>query len=180
MGSPERLNYYHFLHLLVKTFKPQVSIEIGVENGIASAYMCKAADEYGGLVIGIDFNALGRLVNETLPSGFSYVLINEYSQRALSRVDSILSRYGDKPVGLVYQDSSHHYQDSKDEWRLYSQFVRGLWICDDISPAFHDPAIDPPGKGMVQYFEELPGDKRLYPQLYPNGVNNVQGVVIVE
>lgn len=177
MGSPERLSYYHFLYLLVKTFRPQVTIEIGVETGIASAYMCKAADEYGGLVIGIDFNALGRLVNEVLPTKFYYILINEYSQRAISRIEALLSGFDDRPVGLVYQDSSHHYQESKDEWRLYSKLMSGLWVCDDITSAFHDPAIDPPGKGMVQYFEELPGDKRLYPTIYRG---NTQGVVIVE
>lgn len=52
-----------------------------------------------------------------------------------------------------------------------------IWICDDITPAFHDPLIDPPGKGMVQYFEALPGDKRLYENVLHFG--NTQGIILL-
>ena len=166
--------------MLVQEFEPKVAIEIGIETGIASAYMCKAASRYGGLVIGIDFREDAcQLVTNILPTHFYYVFLNERSQTAYTKVQAITDKLGQKPIGLVFQDSSHHYQESKDEWSLYSPMVNGLWVCDDITPAFHDPAIDPTGKGMVQYFEELPGDKRLYQELYPKGVGNKQGVVIV-
>lgn len=92
-------------------------------------------------------------------------------------VRELVHDYG--KIGLVYQDSSHHYEASRREFELYAQFLApgAIWICDDITPAFHDPLIDPPGKGMVQYFEELPGDKRLYSDVLHYG--NTQGIVLL-
>ncbi len=169
--NPERRDYYRFLYHLMLEFKPKVAIEIGVESGLGSRYMTMAAEQYGGWVIGIDINLLR---NKPLNN---YYFIHDDST-LVSTWNKVYSFCEDKgKVGLVFQDSSHHYNASKEEWKLYSQLLdkKSIWVCDDISPPFHDPKIDPPGKGMVQYFNELPGEKRLYP--YAAG-GNYQGIVI--
>ena len=141
--------------------------------------MCVAAKTYGGLVIGIDNRPdPTKLVTITLPTQFYYIYLQEDSCKALRQVKAVIDTLGPKPVGLVYQDSSHHYKASKIEWNLYCPLVSGLWVCDDITPAFHDPRIDPPGFGMVQYFDELRGDKKLYKEVLHHG--NTQGLVICE
>jgi len=149
-------------------------MEIGVDAGFGSCYMAMAVEEYGGIVIGIDHE---KKISIPMPDNFHFVEGSAVHTRTWVIVQSIVNTYG--RIGLVYQDSSHHYQESHTEWGLYSQFLAdgAIWICDDITPAFHDPLLDPPGKGMVQYFEELPWEKRLFPDVLHRG--NTQGIVIV-
>lgn len=155
---------------MVRTFRPKVALEIGVESGLASMHMAEAAKEYGGLVVGIDINACRHPQH-------NYEFILGSSLERIDYVTEITKQYG--LIGLVYQDSSHHYEESRQEWQLYSKLLDSpaIWICDDITKDFHDPLIDPPGKGMVQYFEELPGDKRLYPNVLHFG--NTQGIILL-
>lgn len=174
------VNYYRFLYYLVLAFKPAVALEIGTDTGIASAHMATAAATYGGHVIGIDL--YGHKMTETvIPEWYkNYHFIEGDSTKVESQVVDIINTApaGYASLGLVFQDSSHHYQESVKEWLLYSALMGAgaIWVCDDISPAFHDPNIDPPGLGMVQYFEALPGEKRIYSNLHPgNGV----GVIVL-
>lgn len=140
-----------------------------MESGLASVYMGRAAAEYGGHVIGVDLNRPGYYGN------YEIILGDSTGIKTWGKVFDLVDRFG--RIGVVYQDSSHHYEASRKEFELYRQLLdqNALWICDDITPAFHDPLIDPPGKGMVQYFGELPGDKRLYPDVLHFG--NTQGIV---
>lgn len=156
----------------MRWFEPAVALEIGVESGMASAFMVRASAEYGGHVVGIDLNDPGLAA-----PNYHFIPGDSTQPNTVLKVAEIVYHFG--AIGLVFQDSSHHYQASRDEWRLYSALLdaRAVWICDDITPAFHDPKIDPPGKGMVQYFDELPGEKRLYKDVLHFG--NIQGIVLV-
>ena len=171
----ERHNYYRFLYHLVNTFKPAVALEIGTWYGIGSAYMCAAAKKYDGQVIGIDLN-YNIVAATTLSERFdNYCFLQMNSKAAKTMVEALAK--GD--IGLVFQDSSHHYLESKREWKLYSSLCKSgaLWLCDDITPAFHDPKVDPPGKGMVEYFNELPGEKMLFEDVLHYG--NTMGLVFL-
>jgi len=169
----EHHNYYRFLYHLVCTFEPEVCLEIGTWYGIGSAYMCAAAMGYGGQVIGIDLN-YNKLAAEVLPEHFGNY---HFLQMDSLEAQEIIKSYA--PLELVFQDSSHHYLESKREWKLYSPLCKSgaLWLCDDITPAFHDPKVDPPGKGMVEYFNELPGEKMLFPDVLHYG--NTMGLVFL-
>lgn len=168
--------YFRFLYHLLLKYQPPVAIEIGVYFGVASAHMAAAAAQYDGTVIGIDINWHGRPAQELKQRYGNYIFLNGDSLKLGDTVKDLLADYG--ALGLVFQDSSHHYEPSRQEWALYSPLVRkgGLWVCDDISAPFHDPAIDPPGKGMVQYFRGLPGQKRIYEGLH---IGNRIGVVLL-
>lgn len=132
--------------------------------------MAMAAQQYDGMVIGIDINGFTRKPSEN----YYFIQGDSTNITTFNKVLKMTQELG--PIGIVFQDSSHHYEASKQEWALYSRLLdnNSIWICDDIHPAFHDPLVDPPGKGMVQYFDELPGPKRLYPY----AGNNCQGIVI--
>lgn len=145
-------------------------MEIGVESGMASRYMCEAAKEYGGRVIGVDVR---RIENMDIPN-FTFLLSD--STRMQQPLTNLVQAYG--RIGLVFQDSSHHYTESHKEWQIVRPLMTndGIWICDDITPAFYDPIRDPLNKGMVEYFNELPGDKRLYENVLHFG--NCQGIII--
>jgi len=168
--------YYRFLYHLVLNFKPKVAVELGTSFGRGSAHMCAAAKTYGGQVVGLDVN-YHKLAAEELPAKFDkyqFLQGDACAEESVNKVQDIVDEYGQ--IELLYQDSSHHYLKSKEEWRIYRPLTKhGIWICDDISAPFHDPLVDPPGKGMVQYFDELPGNKRLYDNLH---LGNVQGIII--
>lgn len=148
-----------------------MALEIGVESGMASAYMVEASIDTH--VIGIDIN----LLNTPIGLGYHFIHGDSTNMRTWLKVSAMVQDFG--KIGIVYQDSSHHYLASKKEWELYSSLLApdAIWICDDITPSFHDANIDPPGKGMIQYFDELPGDKRLYQDVLHYG--NCQGIVIL-
>jgi cephalosporin hydroxylase len=174
----ERHNYYRFLYHLLLVHKPKVALEIGVYYGIGSAYMAAAAATYGGQVIGIDINVHNlakELVNERY-GNYHFILGDSTRAEIYGQVWDVVSEFG--AIGVVYQDSSHHYRPSCQEWEMYTRLLDAgaVWVCDDITPAFWDPQIDPPGKGMVQYFNERPGYKRLYRDVLHWG--NSQGVII--
>lgn len=154
-----------------------MALEIGTESGMASAYMCCATRENNiGQVIGIDFENVPIEVME-IYNNFHFIHADSTSIRTFVKVSAMVQDYG--KIGIVYQDSSHHYLASKKEWEFYSGLLApdAIWICDDVTPAFFDPLVDPPNCGMVQYFDELPGDKRLYPDVLHRG--NTQGVVLI-
>lgn len=150
--------------------KPYVALEIGVESGLASAYMTMGIGD--GFVVGIDLHKPGLLPKDN----YYFVEGDSTSISTWTKVVNFVHDHG--LIGIVYQDSSHHYEASKQEWKLYSQLLdhNAIWICDDILPCFHDPLIDPPGKSMVEYFQGLPGDKRLYQDVLHYG--NRQGIVL--
>jgi len=168
-----RLNYYRFLYLMVMHFKPAVAIELGVEFGLASAHMARAAATYGGTVIGVDHNYHSAPMEiVAYCKNYNYRLAD-----TVAAFPDVKMLVDGRPVGLLFQDSSHHYLESKREFELYSTLMPAgsYWVCDDILPAFHDPKVDPPGKGMVEYFWELPGYKRTYPEVLNKG--NTIGIV---
>lgn len=171
-------NYYRFLYHLTLAHKPKVILEIGTYEGVGTAHLVAASATYGGQVIGIDINT-HPTTQEILPQFYNNLhFIHGDSTKAetYNEVYKLVEEYGF--IGLVYQDSSHHYQASLQEWAMYTRLLDSgaIWICDDITPAFHDPNVDPPGKGMVQYFNGLPGQKRLYEDVLHYG--NVMGVVL--
>lgn len=168
-----RLGYYRFLYLLVAAMQPRYALELGVETGLASAHMARAAMRYGGHVIGIDINQYSIPETE-LSKIYNYTFILGDIIDKFYVVDRIVGNR----LGLVFQDSSHHYDASIAEWNTYSPLMKpgSVWVCDDIHKSFHDPKVDPPGKGMLEYFHNLPGKKKLYP--YANGGNAI-GVVII-
>lgn len=155
--------YYRFLYNLARFMNPNTCLEIGVWKGVASRMMLEATDNP---VIGIDINptkSAQKLCEQF--SNYRYVIGD--STESYDAVKSLIN----KDLTIVYQDSSHHYLPSLKEFELYSQHLNGIWICDDITPAFNDSNGD-----MIQYFESLPGDKRLYDNLHHG---SIQGLIIM-
>lgn len=157
--------------------RPSVALELGIQWGTVSAHLAEAGRGYNGLVIGIDIINHKRLRWLCNYSNFIFLHGSSTAIDMVEIVTHLTYQFG--PVGLVYQDSSHHYLESVKEWELYSPLLdkNAIWICDDITPAFHDPQVDPPGKGMVEYFHSLPGEKRLYVNSLHYG--NAQGVILL-
>lgn len=171
-----RFNYYKFLYLLVQRMKPDVMLEIGVEYGLASGHMAIAARDYGGQAIGIDLHyhhIPGKQLTSHCPN-FSYLVGDSTSTDISMRVKEYTDWHGN--IGLVFQDSSHHYAPSVMEWDTYSRMLMpgAIWVCDDITSAFYEEGVDE--KSMVTYFDELPGTKLKFKDVLHYG--NTMGVVL--
>lgn len=176
--EPDAANYHRFLYLLVRAIKPRVSLELGVHLGSTLAHLSAAAAEFGGHVMGIDYCPCELVA--TLQRRYGNVMFRQGDTTHIETVKwahRVVDTLG--PIGVIYQDSTHHYWSSWMEWDHYLPCLDGsaVWVCDDITESFHSPKFDPPERGMVQYFEELPGQKKLYPDVLHKG--NTQGIVLV-
>lgn len=163
-----RHNYYRFLYHLVKEVKPNLSVELGVEYGLVGAYMYAANHKR---IIGIDHNPIP---DYTQPY---YHYCHGDTRRSSHYLDAFVALHG--KVGILFQDSSHHYAPSCEEWDLYSPYLAdgAIWICDDITPAFFEKGVDK--FSMVHYWENyLPkqNKKMLFPDVLHKG--NTMGIMI--
>jgi predicted O-methyltransferase YrrM len=151
--------YYSFLQRLALYTKPKgVFLEIGCYYGVTAAYFADAKGWMEHLYLGIDINPV-----PFSDPGAIFIQDDATKPEVMERVKAVAAAHGG--IFAVFQDSSHYYRDSVMEWDLYSPLVRpgGLWIADDLTPAFRRPS-EP--KGMVDYWNELPGDKRIFDDLH--------------
>jgi len=175
--TSERINYYRFLYHLVKETRPEVSIELGVEFGLASAHMALAAKEYGGIVIGIDLNGHDIPAKQIPAMYANYRFLTGDSTSPYIHAGAMWI-IRERNVGLVFQDSSHHYAPSVAEWEIYTQFCKpgALWVCDDLLPCFFEAGVDE--KAMDAYFAERPAQaKYWFPDVLHHG--NTIGVMVL-
>jgi len=178
----EPVPYWRFLYNYVLKYQPKVCLEIGTYHGVGSAHLAAAASTYGGIVLGVDIQS--HEMTKTIIKE-RYGNYHFYLGDSINKGFDITLALSTQPIDLVFQDSSHHYHASHREWGYYSQMLSDnfIWICDDITESFHDPKIDPPGKSMVNYFNEIvwddgrrPIQKFLYPDVLHKG--NTIGVII--
>lgn len=168
-----RHQYYRFFYHMVKELGPAIALEIGVHHCHCMIHMA-----YGNrdtLAVGMDFNMIYARpgFDKYAPQNAKLLNTDSLSFEAEMAISNLVEIYG--KIGVVFQDSSHHYEASHKEFEVYSKYLApgAIWCCDDIMDVFHDPLIDPPGKSMLTYFHELPGDKKLYPGLHHGSVIGV-------
>lgn len=167
--------YFRFLYHLAIELGGNC-LEIGVYRGAGSFHMAAS----GNKTLGIDHQKQHDI------DTFDFIEGDSVDEGTIKKVKSWVKKNG--KIKLLFQDSSHHYWPSVKEWELYSPFMAegGIWVCDDITPAFYNPNPnpngrpeyqDPIGKGMVQYFESRPGDKKKYQNLH---IGNAVGVILMD
>lgn len=158
-GHPDP--YFNFMRwMAIGVREKGVFLEIGSYYGTLAAHIA-SPHSYGfhpHLMVGIDINPVPYS-----SLGFLYVHGDSTDPKTFREVERIADYHGG--IFAVFQDSSHHYEASVKEWEMYRPMVRpgGIWMADDVTPAFKRP--DEP-KGMVEYFDELPGDKRVFDDLH--------------
>ena len=154
--------YYKLLQqLAIREEKPGVILEIGAYQGTAAAVVLSEKDKHGHVHVALDLNDI------TFKDERLHVVVGDSTTpKVYAKVKELADKFGG--IFLVFHDSSHHYYPSKVEWEMYNNLLRpgGLWLCDDITPAFRIP--EEPA-GMVEFFYELPGRKRLYFGLHEGG-----------
>lgn len=159
--------YYRFFYYLVAEMRPRIALEIGIDHGHTIVHMATGSRET--MVIGLDNREWCADLGIAAFAPKNCLPIYENSLKAKEKVEEIVCKYG--RIGIVFQDSSHYYDESRQEYDIYSKFLddNAIWCCDDILPVFYDPKKHPK-KTMTEYFDSLPGEKKLYDDLHYGSV----------
>lgn len=167
-----RHHYYRFLYHLVLEQKPKLVLEIGIGwETLGITHMAAAAETYGGYALGID---LVEPRDDNAAEYDNYHFLKIDSTKARKKVLEMVEAFG--PLGIVFQDSSHHYDQSVKEWSNFVDLMgkNSVWVCDDITDKFFRPGIDE--QPMTGYFDDLLGHKKKYTELHEG---TVMGVVLL-
>jgi len=150
--------YLRFLGLVVKQYAPQVCLELGVYMGTATMHM--ALGSASTMVVGVDRDFhpsaggnLSRFPNVTTVYGDTTNPLTKGTVKGLLE---------DKPVGLLFIDSTHDGVTPNLEYRLYQDLFAEecLVVCDDLLAPDHL-------KAMQDFWEWLPGEKQILHYLHP-------------
>ena len=151
--------YYRLFYLIAQSLKPQFVVELGSWRAIAASHF--AVGNPDGEIITIDIHR-EDLVAKQLCIEAANILpnltyLNMWSWDAIDIVKVV-----DKPLDVIFIDAWHDYQYAKREWDLYSLLLAdtALVICDDITAGYN---FD----GMLQFWDELPGEKFLNNGVHP-------------
>lgn len=151
--------YYRLFYLIAKTLKPQFVVELGSWRAIAASHF--AGGNPDGEVCTIDIHREDKVAQQLCIDAMNRLpnltYINAWSWDAVETIKAI-----DKPISILFIDAWHDYQYAKREWDLYSPLLAdtALVIADDITAAYN---FD----GMLQFWDELPGEKFLNNEVHP-------------
>lgn len=114
----EQCFYVRFLYRLSLALKSALAVELGTQWGITSAFLCAAAAQHGGQVVGVD-NAVEGKHLPTWYDGFTFLKMDS--------VDASAEVTGD--VGLLFQDTPAECHAA--EWEAWRPRMAdgALWVC---------------------------------------------------
>jgi predicted O-methyltransferase YrrM len=151
--------YYRLFYLIAQALEPKFVVELGSWRAIAASHFAVGCPDCDVVTVDIHredlvaqqlcIDAMNRLPNLTY--------INAWSWDAVETIKAI-----DKKIDVIFIDAWHDYQYAKREWDLYSPLLAdtALVIADDITAAYN---FD----GMLQFWDELPGEKFLNNDIHP-------------
>ena len=151
--------YYRLFYLIAQTLKPQFTVELGSWRAIAASHF--AVGNPPGEVITVDIHREDKIAQQLCIDAMQILpnltYINAWSWDAVGTIKAI-----DKPISILFIDAWHDYQYAKREWDLYSPLLadNALVIADDITAGYNF-------EGMIQFWDELPGDKFLNNDVHP-------------
>jgi predicted O-methyltransferase YrrM len=120
--------YAMFLYLLIKSQKLKKVVEIGVDRGYSTRFLCHAAKEIGGEVISVD-----KEVNEGLKSELGgladyWRFVNKDSSTAGNEWD-------EGEIDLIFVDGDHSFQGCNKDIEAWWPHIRvgGYMILHDYA-----------------------------------------------
>lgn len=151
--------YYRLFYHLAQILEPEFTVELGSWRAIAASHF--AVGNPGGEVYTVDIHREDKIAQQLCVDAMNLLpnltYINAWSWDAVDQIKEV-----GRPIDFLFIDAWHDYQYAKREWDLYSPLLAdtALVICDDITAAYN---FD----GMIQFWDELPGEKFLNNQVHP-------------
>jgi len=144
--------HHYFALWLVKELHPSTIVELGVDRGFSS-FMFGAQNI--GRVYGIDWfmgdSFLGKKFDDYIPVMRNKKKIEK--KFGIRNVTIIKGKFSEvaqkwyKKIDILHIDGSHSYEDVKEDYQTWSQFLNGKGII-----LFHDTDVY---EGVKQFFNEL-------------------------
>lgn len=154
--------YYRTFWHLTKKLSPSLVVELGGWQGTAAAHF--AGGNRKSTVVTIDHHGdPGDEEHKILMrSAESHYKNLHYIQGWTWNVVDRVKEYGS--IDILFIDSWHQYEYAMRDWELYFPLLSNvsLIICDDIIGG-DGPVIS----GMLDFWEELPGEKFLENRIHP-------------
>ena len=154
--------YYRFLGLLAQYTKPKMSVELGVCGGGAGLYLARGNPE--GMVYGFDVcNDYPDNIKhiQSVCSNYRFVILDSITASTLTEISH---------VDILFIDTVHTYEQTMLEYHAwYSKLLsQSIIILDDL---YRD--------GMVQAFNDIPGNKRRFDTLHIGGAPTDGGFGVI-
>ncbi len=144
------INEFTALCKKVNEIKPQVIMEIGVQQGGSLQAWLNIAKS---LVIGIDIVDNVKWSKLTFNIDLHFIRNNSNSEQSKEEVLNILKFHNHKSIDFLFIDGDHTYEGVKKDYELYSPLVRRGGII-----AFHDTHVR---HGVQQYWNELKAKNKI-------------------
>jgi predicted O-methyltransferase YrrM len=125
--APTTEAYNFFLYHLVKRVQPTLVVETGTDRGRSGAHMAEGSNAV--VVYSIDID---KVCSDQL-AAFGLTNVNVITGSSLD--PSILARFPDRSIDILFLDSLHTYEHLRAELAVYLPKVRsgGLAVLDDVS-----------------------------------------------
>lgn len=155
-----------FADWLVKELKPETVVELGVDYGFSSFVFARAG---AGMVYGVDSfegdpeagtrDTYDSVVERQKELGIkNLILIRGYF--------SEVAKTWDKPIDILHIDGRHRYEDVKEDFEMWSRFVRPGGVI-----LLHDTAVLREPYGVHRFFQEITMPKTTF--THSNGLGVV-------
>jgi cephalosporin hydroxylase len=122
--------YYTFMYYLGKEFNPELSLELGVEQGRGLAALASGTSND---IIGVDV-AHASTLNDVL-NKYKNITFFKSTSTSIAIVNHILSTR--KRIGLLHFDTAHTYDQVMNEYRMYKSVLAedAILLFDDTHAA---------------------------------------------
>ena len=148
------MGYYRFLYLVAQSIKPELTVEVGTNQGTSAVFMKKGHPE--GEVNTVDVLKIPAAATTLKRFDIHYHIM-----------DSLKYTPPPFPIDLMFFDTSHTYGQTLAEYEKFSPLVRagGVMCFDDVS-------VSP---DMERFWSGLEATKIPLPELHHSGFGVVLG-----
>lgn len=156
--------YLRFLHAVVKHYKLNVCVELGVYMGTASAHMAWANPQAKVVGVDRDFHQAAWAVPRIFPN-VEYIAGDTTDPDVVAEVVKALpfSNLNHERIDLLFIDSTHNGTTPRREFVSYYPYMASecLVVCDDLLGPEHLKVQ------MQDFWRWLPGEKQELHFLHP-------------
>jgi predicted O-methyltransferase YrrM len=135
-----------FLHVFVVERNAQTVVELGVRSGNSTAPFLAAMEKTGGHLYSVDINVPSWPI-EFYGRDFGTLIVGD-------DLDPKVAAQLPEQIDVLFIDTSHHYQHTLDELRLYGPRSTAILLHDtELEHPYAAPATDPPFPVKVAMIE---------------------------
>lgn len=162
-----------FAEWLVKELNPEIVVELGVDYGFSTFIFARAG---AGRVYGIDsFEGDPEAGHRDTYDA----VVCRQKELGIENIELIrgyfadVAKTWDKPIDILHIDGRHRYEDVKEDYELWSKFVRPGGVI-----LLHDTAVLREPYGVHRFFQEITLPKTTFTHANGLGIVSTDAALI--